>query len=273
MSETFRQTVHLLMGVLGAAVILRLDDQGALVFVSAVLVATFLLCDAFTRGYDLPVLSGVMDEAERRGKVPLKGGIAYAIGALFCLAVFGREYTAVGLVTLGLLDSVSTIAGLRFGRYILRGGKSLEGTLTELRRDSIGFIFQKFNLIPVLTAQENVEYPYIVKNQRRDDGGRAAALLERVGIDASHATHTPNELSGGQQQRVAVARALINDPAILLCDEPTGNLDSATSVQIMELLAELNHGGKTVVMVTHDPSTATYANRVIRIRDGRIEDS
>jgi len=175
-----------------------------------------------------------------------------------------------------LLNQIGCLDTPTSGDVIINGVNTKDlsdDALTELRRDSIGFIFQKFNLIPVLTAQENVEYPYIVKNQRRDDGGRAAALLERVGIDASHATHTPNELSGGQQQRVAVARALINDPAILLCDEPTGNLDSATSLQIMELLAELNHGGKTVVMVTHDPSTATYANRVIRIRDGRIEDS
>lgn len=141
MGETFRQVVHLLMGLLGAAVILRLDDQEALVFVSAVLVVLFLLCDAFTRGYDLPVLSGVMDEAERRGKVPLKGGIAYAIGALFCLAVFGREYTAVGLVTLGLLDSVSTIAGLRFGRHTIRGSKSLEGTLTGAVAAALALIF------------------------------------------------------------------------------------------------------------------------------------
>ncbi|MDD3932437.1 MAG: ABC transporter ATP-binding protein [Methanoculleus sp.] len=175
-----------------------------------------------------------------------------------------------------LLNQIGCLDTPTAGDVIINGvnTKNLsDDALTELRRDSIGFIFQKFNLISVLTAQENVEYPYIVKNQRRDDAGRAAALLERVGINAGHATHTPNELSGGQQQRVAVARALINDPAILLCDEPTGNLDSTTSVQIMELLAELNHGGKTVVMVTHDPSTATYANRVIRIRDGRIEDS
>ncbi|WP_054847869.1 hypothetical protein [Methanoculleus chikugoensis] len=130
MGETFRQTVHLLMGLLGAAVILRLDDRGgAFVFVSAALVIQFLLCDAFTRGYDVPVLSRVMDESERTGKVPLKGGIAYAAGALFCLAVFGRGYTAVGLVTVGVLDSVSTLIGLRFGRHTLVGKKSLEGTI------------------------------------------------------------------------------------------------------------------------------------------------
>ncbi|MDD3932443.1 MAG: phosphatidate cytidylyltransferase [Methanoculleus sp.] len=130
MSETFRQTVHLLMGLLGAGIILRLNDREAFIFASAALVVMFLLCDAFTRGHDVPVLSGVMDEVERRGKVPLKGGIVYTVGALFCLAVFGREYTTAGLVTFGVLDSISTLAGLRFARHTLWGGKSLEGTLT-----------------------------------------------------------------------------------------------------------------------------------------------
>ncbi|HOI57465.1 MULTISPECIES: phosphatidate cytidylyltransferase [unclassified Methanoculleus] len=132
MSETFRQIVHLLMGVIGAAVILSLDDRGAFIFVSAALVAQFLVCDAITRGYDIPVLSRVMDESERNEKVPLKGGIAYAAGALFCLAVFSREYTAVGLVTVGVLDSVSTLVGLRFGRHVVRGKKSLEGTVAGI---------------------------------------------------------------------------------------------------------------------------------------------
>ena len=132
MGETFRQTVHLLMGVLGAAINLSLDDREAFIFASAVLVAQFLACDAFTRGYAVPVLSRVMDESERNEKVPLKGGIAYAAGALFCLAVFGREYTAVGLVTVGVLDSVSTLVGLRFGKHTLRGEKSLEGTVAGI---------------------------------------------------------------------------------------------------------------------------------------------
>ncbi|BBL68009.1 diacylglycerol/polyprenol kinase family protein [Methanoculleus chikugoensis] len=141
MGETFRQTVHLLMGLLGAAVILRLDDRGAFVFVSAALVIQFLLCDAFTRGYDVPVLSRVMDESERTGKVPLKGGIAYAAGALFCLAVFGRGYTAVGLVTVGVLDSVSTLIGLRFGRHTLVGKKSLEGTIAGAAAAALALCF------------------------------------------------------------------------------------------------------------------------------------
>lgn len=141
MGETFRQTVHLLMGVLGAAIILSLDDRLALIFVNAALVAQFLVCDAFTRGYDVPVLSRAMDESERTGKVPLKGGIAYAAGALFCLAVFGREYTAVGLVTVGVLDSVATVVGLRFGRHTLVGKKSLEGTVAGAAAAALALSF------------------------------------------------------------------------------------------------------------------------------------
>lgn len=142
--------------------------------------------------------------------------------------------------------------------------------LTDLRRDEIGYIFQKFNLIPLLTAYENVEYPYLLKHKKTDKTGKVAALLKQVGIDESRMYHTPNELSGGQQQRVAIARALVNDPCILLCDEPTGNLDTKTSSQIMEMLAQLNNEGMTVIMVTHDPHIADYAQRTITISDGRI---
>ena len=144
--------------------------------------------------------------------------------------------------------------------------------LTIHRRDHIGFIFQKFNLIGLLTAYENVEYPMILKYGKRDDTGRPKELLASVGIDEQKMTHTPFELSGGQQQRVAIARALANDPALLLCDEPTGNLDSKMSEQIMMLLRELNSRGRTIIMVTHEPHTATYADRTIIIRDGEIVD-
>ena len=144
--------------------------------------------------------------------------------------------------------------------------------LTIHRRDHIGFIFQKFNLISLLTAYENVDYPMILKYGKRDDTGRPKELLASVGIDEQKMTHTPFELSGGQQQRVAIARALANDPALLLCDEPTGNLDSKMSEQIMMLLRELNSRGRTIIMVTHDPHTATYADRTIVIRDGEIVD-
>jgi len=143
--------------------------------------------------------------------------------------------------------------------------------LTLLRRDHIGFVFQQFNLIPLLSVVENVEYPLILKGRQNDTRERAQEVLEAVGIAETHFTHKPGELSGGQQQRVAIARALVNDPAFLLCDEPTGNLDSKTGTAIMDLLDRMNHEeGKTVVMVTHDPRMTDYADRTIRLVDGRI---
>jgi putative ABC transport system ATP-binding protein len=142
--------------------------------------------------------------------------------------------------------------------------------LTHLRRDSIGFIFQTFKLIPLLTAYENVEYPLILKNRRMDTERKAERLLKLVGLTDDLIAHRPNQLSGGQQQRVAIARALVNDPKILLCDEPTGNLDSVTGTQIMDLLTGLNREGRTVVMVTHDLRIAGYADRIVTIIDGRV---
>ena len=142
--------------------------------------------------------------------------------------------------------------------------------LTEHRLNTIGFIFQKFNLISLLTAYENVEYPLILKYGQRDHSERVKKLLTMVGFTEDRMQHTPYELSGGQQQRVAIARALANDPTFLLCDEPTGNLDSKMSTQIMEILSDLHKQGRTLVMVTHNPETAEYADRVIIIRDGEI---
>jgi putative ABC transport system ATP-binding protein len=142
--------------------------------------------------------------------------------------------------------------------------------LTDLRLNAIGYIFQKFNLIPLLTAFENVEYPYILKHRCSDTTGRVSKLLEDVGIDKRLAEHKPAELSGGQQQRVAIARALINDPDILLCDEPTGNLDTKTGGQIMDMLKSLHNQGRTVIIVTHDPLVGKQAERIIRIRDGKV---
>jgi len=143
--------------------------------------------------------------------------------------------------------------------------------LTDLRLNAIGYIFQKFNLIPLLTAYENVEYPYILKHRCNDTTGHVSRLLADVGIDRKLAEHKPAELSGGQQQRVAVARALVNDPDILLCDEPTGNLDTKTGGQIMDMLSDLNRQGRTVIVVTHDSSVSERAGRIIRIKDGKVE--
>ena len=172
-----------------------------------------------------------------------------------------------------LLNQIGCLDRPTSGDLFLAGKNTREmddRELTSLRLSSIGYIFQKFNLIPLLSAYENVEYPYIVKHRRNDDTGRVRNLLAQVGIDKSLSAHKPNELSGGQQQRIAIARALVNDPAILLCDEPTGNLDSRTSLQIMEILADLHGRGRTLVMVTHNPETAGYADRTITIRDGRV---
>jgi putative ABC transport system ATP-binding protein len=140
--------------------------------------------------------------------------------------------------------------------------------LTRLRRDRIGFIFQYFNLFPLLNIIENVSFPQMLKGGVNVE--KAKEVLRAVQLDEHLYTHTPMELSGGQQQRVAVARALINDPDILLCDEPTGNLDSKTGASIMELMTELNKNGSTIIVVTHDPNVANYTNRTIRIVDGRI---
>ena len=151
--------------------------------------------------------------------------------------------------------------------------KMSDTELTDLRLNAIGYIFQKFNLIPLLSAYENVEYPYILKHRCNDTTGRVSRLLADMGIDRKMAKHKPAELSGGQQQRVAVARALVNDPDILLCDEPTGNLDTKTGGQIMDMLTDLNRQGRTVIIVTHDTSISEQAQRIIRIKDGRQADA
>jgi putative ABC transport system ATP-binding protein len=171
---------------------------------------------------------------------------------------------------LGILD-VPTTGEISIAGKNVAGMTNLERT--HMRRDVIGYIFQKFYLIPLLSAYENVEYPLILKYKKRDTTGRASAVLKSVGFDEELSTHRPSQLSGGQQQRVAIARALVNDPKILLCDEPTGNLDRKTGFQIMDILVNLNKKGKTVILVTHDPKIADYAHRTIQLEDGRIAGS
>jgi putative ABC transport system ATP-binding protein len=171
---------------------------------------------------------------------------------------------------LGILD-VPTTGEIFIDGKNVAGMTNLERT--HMRRDTIGYVFQKFYLIPLLSAYENVEYPLILKYKKRDSTGRAAAVLKSVGFDEEMSSHRPNQLSGGQQQRVAIARALVNDPKILLCDEPTGNLDRKTGFQIMDILVKLNKEGKTVILVTHDPKIAEYAHRTIQLEDGRVAGS
>ncbi|PKG33365.1 ABC transporter ATP-binding protein [Methanoregula sp.] len=168
---------------------------------------------------------------------------------------------------IGGLD-VPTSGTLRITGRNIR--KLSDDELTDLRLNAIGYIFQKFNLIPLLSAYENVEYPYILKHRKNDTTGHVSKLLGDVGINKRMAKHKPAELSGGQQQRVAIARALVNDPDILLCDEPTGNLDTKTGGQIMEMLRSLHNKGRTIIIVTHDPLIGEQAERIIRIQDGRV---
>ncbi len=146
-----------------------------------------------------------------------------------------------------------------------------DNSLAEIRNQEIGFIFQSFNLLPKSTALENVMLPLVYAGvHRQDREKKALKALEKVGLsDRIH--HRPNELSGGQRQRVAVARALVNNPSIILADEPTGNLDSATSVEIMKLFQDIHKNGNTVIIVTHENDIAQYAHRIIRLKDGNVE--
>lgn len=159
------------------------------------------------------------------------------------------------------------------GRYILDGidiSKSTENELSEIRNKKIGFIFQSFNLLPRLTALENVELPLVYSSVPKEERHkRANELLEMVGLK-ERIHHRPNELSGGQRQRVAIARALANNPSIILADEPTGNLDSKSEEEIIEILQKLNKMGKTIIIVTHEPSIGEIAERKIVFKDGEI---
>jgi putative ABC transport system ATP-binding protein len=141
--------------------------------------------------------------------------------------------------------------------------------LTVFRKENIGFVFQFFNLIPTLTARENVLMPAMFDKVQKPE--RAEELLKLVGL-SHRMEHHPNELSGGERQRVAIARALINDPPIILADEPTGNLDSQTSLEIIDLFKSLNSRGKTIVLVTHERDIASFANHIITIKDGKVQD-
>jgi len=207
---------------------------------------------------DLPVLRGVSLRVERGEMVALMG------------ASGSGKTTLMNI--LGCLDRPSS------GRYWLEGQEITRLAADErafLRNRKIGFVFQNFNLLPRTSALENVRMPTLYGPERipdREAEERARALLERVGL-GDRMDHEPSQLSGGQQQRVAIARALVNRPSLLLADEPTGNLDSHTSEEILRMFQQLNEEeGITIVLVTHDAGVASHARRTIRIRDGLVED-
>jgi len=194
--------------------------------------------------------------------------VSFAPGSFWAIMGPSGSGKSTMMNILGCLDRLTK------GRYFFDGqdiSTFSDDELSDLRLRRIGFIFQSFNLIPQLTVQKNIELPlYYLGWDARRSSERARYLAERVGL-AERLNHRPTELSGGQMQRVAIARALANDPQIIFADEPTGNLDTKTGLQILDLLQKLNENGKTIIMVTHEPDIAAFAQYQMHMRDGRIE--
>lgn len=202
--------------------------------------------------------------------IPVLKGISLNIHKNEYVALMGPSGSGKSTLMniLGCLDSPTG------GRYVLNGkdvSKMPDDDLATVRNTEIGFVFQQFNLLPRLTAAENVALPLVYAGvSKKDRMDRAMEALKKVGL-AERSHHKSNELSGGQIQRVAIARAVVNNPSLLLADEPTGNLDSKTSVEVMEIFAQIQAAGNTVVLVTHEEDIAAYAHRVVRLRDGLVE--
>jgi len=194
------------------------------------------------------------------------------------LTIYRGEYVAImgpsGSGKSTLMNILGCLDTPTKGTYVLNGtdvSKLHDDRLADIRNKEIGFVFQTFNLLPRYTALENVMLPMVYAGKSKEERlKRAAEVLEQVDL-SNRVKHRPNELSGGQRQRVAVARALVNGPSIILADEPTGNLDSKTSIDIMNLFAEIHSRGNTVILVTHEEDIALHAHRIIRLRDGNVE--
>ncbi len=222
-------------------------------------------------GQEAPLieLSGIWKVYNGGVEVQALRGVDLTVDAGEYVAIMGPSGSGKSTLMhiLGCLDSPTR------GSYRLAGQEVAHlspGKLAEIRNRFVGFVFQAFNLLPRASILRNVELPLlyggVAKNERRE---RAMAMLSRVGL-ADRAKHLPSQLSGGQRQRAAIARALVTQPAVLLADEPTGNLDQATGAEVMALFDELNAQGQTVILVTHDPQVAAHARRVVHLVDGRI---
>jgi len=204
------------------------------------------------------------------------GGLTVKVLDGIDLQIKQGEFVAImapsGMGKSTLMNIIGCLDHPSAGRYILDGNEVElmdDDDLSRTRNKKIGFVFQSFNLLPKTTALENVELPLLYSPEDHDLAARAQAALEAVGLgDRLH--HVPSELSGGQQQRVAIARALVNDPALVLADEPTGNLDSASSEEVMNIFKKLNASGRTIILVTHEAEVAEQAQRIIKMKDGRI---
>lgn len=218
-------------------------------------------------------------KTENLNKAFFLGEAVYAVNNISFEVMQGEICLVVGPSGSGKSTLLSLIGGLDrpISGEILIDGKSIinlnEDQLALMRRRSIGYVFQFFNLIPHLSALENVELPMsIAGKSRKEVRERATFLLDEVGL-APRMHHKPNQLSGGEQQRVAIARSLVNHPAVVLADEPTGNLDSKTRDLVIDLFARFNKSeGQTFVIITHDESLAKYAHRVVRLKDGKVEE-
>lgn len=206
---------------------------------------------------------------EGEGRVLILKGLSFDIGAGESVAIMGTSGSGKSTLMniIGCLDKPTA------GEYYLEGRPVSQLTrdeLAEVRNHTLGFVFQNFNLLPRTTALENVELPLVYGGvPRAERSARAAQALALVGL-GERMHHRPNQLSGGQQQRVAIARALVGKPRVILADEPTGNLDSHTSIEVMQLFQTLVQSGITVVLVTHEPDIARYASRVLVMRDGQL---